>query len=147
MGWVARELQRRKPSQNQVSTTVIDPPQPASPSIWEAITRGLENDVSEFNDASGPRFRVARCGDSSIQVTPAQPPITPAVLDIDRSGIISVTCPIDSEGTPRHGTFKEMQGRIVSRGDFVGQPKPSGEPMTVEDFSEFVLKPILFPHN
>jgi hypothetical protein len=48
-------------------------------------------------------------------------------------------------GGPIVEPLKEVDRWIVSRGDFVGQPQPAEQPMTTEEFSKFILKPILFP--
>ena len=87
---------------------------------------------------------VSSTGNSMVQVIPKQPPLSTAVIQIDREGVINVTCPPAGLGIGRRGNFKEAHGRIVSLGDFVGEPQPSG-PMTPEAFSRFVLEPILFP--
>jgi hypothetical protein len=42
------------------------------------------------------------------------------------------------------GPFEIEQGHIVSLGNLVGEPQPPEEAMTPEQFSEFILKPLLF---
>ena len=121
------------------------PPAPESPSILGLIAGQIEHDVLEYNDARGRQFMVSSTSNSMVQVIPKQPPVTTAVVEIDREGVISVTCPPAGPEIGRRGTFKETHGRIVTLGDFVGAPQPSGEPMTPEGFSRFVLEPILFP--
>ena len=146
MGWVNDALRERIAEQAQRSAPVATmPPAPESPSILGLIAGQIEHDVLEYNDARGRQFMVSSTGNSMVQVIPKQPPVTTAVVEIDREGVISVTCPPAGPGIGRRGTFKETHGRIVTLGDFVGAPQPSGEPMTPEGFSRFVLEPILFP--
>lgn len=144
MGWVNEVLRGGVAGQIQRSAPVATVP-PAPPSIFGAIAEQIQNDVLEYNEARGPQFMVSSTGNSMVQVIPKQPPLTTAVIEIDREGVIGVTCPPAGPGTGRRGTFKDAHGRIVSSGDFVGEPQPSGEPMTPEEFSRFVLEPILFP--
>jgi hypothetical protein len=115
-------------------------------SVWAGVTGIIERDVLEFNETRRAQFMVSTEGNSIVTVIPKQPPMHTAVVEISpNTGLISVTCPPAGLGIGRRGTFKEVGEKIVSRGDFVGQPEPSGEAMTVEDFSRFVLEPILFP--
>jgi hypothetical protein len=110
------------------------------------VTGIIERDVLEFNEARGTQFIVSPEGNSIVTVIPKQPPMHAAVVEISpNTGLINVTCPPAGLGIGRRGTFKEAGEKIVSTGDFVGRPEPSGEPMTVEEFSRFVLEPILFP--
>jgi hypothetical protein len=146
MGWVNDVMRERMAEQVEGSAVVATvQPVPESLSILGLIAGQIEKDVLEYNDARGPQFMVSSTGNSMVQVIPKQPPLTPAVVEIDREGVIGVICPPAGPGIGRRGTFKEAHGRIVSRGDFVGNPQPSGEPMTPEEFSRFVLEPILFP--
>jgi hypothetical protein len=146
MGWVNEALRERVTGQAQRSASVATaPPAPESHSIVGLIAEQIQNDVLEFNDARGPQFMVSSNGNSLVQVIPKQPPVATAVIEIDSEGIISVTCPPVGPGIGRRGTFNATRGRIVSLGDFVGEPQPSGEPMTLEGFSRFILEPILFP--
>ena len=146
MGWVSDLIRQRMAEQAQRSARVTPvTPAPELPSVLGMITGQIQSDVWEYNDARGPQFMVSSTGNSRVQVIPKQPPLTTAVVEIDREGVISVTCPPAGPGIGRRGTFKEAQGRIVSLGNFVGEPQPPGEPMTPEGFSRFVLEPILFP--
>src|SRR5208283_2833357 len=93
--------------------------------------------VRQFDVSSDPGY---------IQMIPKQPPWDTVVLQVDpHTGVMQLTCPICHPGLTRRGHFKIEQGCIVSLGNFVGQPQPADEPMTPEQFSEFVLKPLLFP--
>jgi len=146
MGWVNEVLRERTAEQTQRSAPVAAPPAPAPepPSILGLIAGQIAHDVLEYNEARGPQFMVSSTGNTMVQVIPKQPPLATAVIEIDRAGVISVTWPPSGLGVGRRGTFKEAHGRIVSLGDFVGEPQPS-EPMTPEGFSRFILEPILFP--
>ena len=143
VGWVTEELLRRL-SQRQPRAPRVTPAPPV-PSIFGEIAGQMESDVLEYNEACGPQFMVSSSGNSLVQVIPKQPPITTAVIQIDDRGVVGLTCPPAGPGIGRRGTFKQEQGGIVSSEDFVGEPQPSGEPMTPEEFSKFVLGPILFP--
>jgi hypothetical protein len=146
MGWVNQVLRERITGQTHRSEPeAAAPAAPDSHSILGLIAEQIKNDTLEYNDARGPQFMVSSTGNSMVQVIPKQPPVATAVIEIDREGIISVTCPPVGRGIGRRGTFKATHGRFVSLGDFVGVPQPSGEPMTLEGFSQFVLEPILFP--
>jgi hypothetical protein len=146
MGWVNDLVQQKMAGQAQRRASVgPERAEPERQSILEKITRQIQSDVSEYNGVQGPQFRVSPSGDSMVTVIPKQPPLSTAVIEIDRAGVISLTCPPAGPGIGRRGTFKEKQGRIVSLGDFVGQPQQSVEPMTPEEFSRFLLEPIPFP--
>lgn len=146
MGWVNDLIRDRMADQAQRSTSVTPGwSAPERPSILDEIKRQIQSDVSEYNGAHGPQFQVSLNGNSIVTVIPNQPPLSTAVIEIDRAGIISVTCPPAGPGIGRRGTFKETHGRVVSLADFVGKPQPSDGPMTPEAFSRFVLEPILFP--
>ncbi|HZW96392.1 MAG TPA: hypothetical protein VFF64_25835 [Candidatus Eremiobacteraceae bacterium] len=102
-------------------------------------------DVLEFNDNRGPQFDVSSDSES-IEMIPRQPPVDTVLLQIDpHTGVMQLTCPISHPGLTRRGRFKIEKGRIVSLGNFGGQPQPPDESMTPEQFSEFILKPLLFP--
>jgi hypothetical protein len=145
MGWVNDLMQQRMAEQAMLRPTAA-PEWSASErqSIPEKITRQIQSDVFEFNGARGPQFRVSTSGDSMVTVTPKQPPLSTAVVEVDRAGIINMTCPPAGPGIGRRGTFKEKNERIVSLGYFVGIDQPPSEPMTPEEFSRFVLEPIFF---
>ncbi len=148
MGWVNEVLRERITGHVPRSVPVTTAsPAPESHSILGLIVQQVQNDVLEYNNARGPQFIVSSTGNSIVQVIPKQPPVTTAVIEIDREGVISVTCPSAGPGIGRRGTFKATTGQIVSLGDFVGESQPSDEPMTLQAFSRFVLEPILFPAN
>lgn len=114
---------------------------------WEAIGNAIRRDLAEFNAARGTQFQ-PMWSDLRIQVIPKQPPFDTVVLEVDeKTGILALTCPIARPGLPRRGTFEISGDRISSRGDFVGEPKPMDRPMTVEEFSELILRPLLFPES
>ncbi len=113
--------------------------------VWRMIHDVIMADVLEFNNNRGPHFDVSS-DEGSIQIIPRQPPLDRVVLQIDsHTGVMQLTCPISHPGLTRRGHFKIEQGRIVSLGNFLGQPQSPDESMTPEQFSEFVLKPLLFP--
>lgn len=146
MGWVNNLMQQRMAAQAQQSTPItLMRLASEQHSVLGEITEQIQSDVLEFNGARGPQFMVSTSGNSMVTVIPKQSPLTTAVIEIDRAGVISVTCPPAGLGIGRRGTFKEKDGLIVTLGNFVGQPQPSDEPMTPEMFSKFVLEPILFP--
>jgi hypothetical protein len=113
--------------------------------IWDRLGEIVRNDLADFNDARGAQFQPI-WNDFWLQVIPKQPPIDTVILHVDeRTGVITLTCPISHPGVPRRGTFKISGERIESLGDFVGEPSPASQPMTPAEFSEFVLKPLVFP--
>ena len=113
-------------------------------SVWQKVAKIIEAHVLEFNEARGPQYTVSS-NETLVQVVPKQPPADLAVFQIDPTGVIQVDCHIPHPGTPRRGQFKISEDRIVPLGKFLGQPQPGSEPMTPEQFSEFILKPLLFP--
>ena len=147
MSWVRECLQRQR-----ASTSHAEPPRevlaqsvPAWSDVWRMIHDVIMADVLEFNNNRCPQFDVSS-DPGFIEVIPNQAPLDTLVLQIDpHTGVMQLTCPISHPGVPRRGHFKIDQGRIVSLGNFVGQPQPPDESMTPEQFSEFILKPLLFP--
>lgn len=112
---------------------------------WDRINAAIRNDLQEFNEARGAQFQPS-WGDFRVQVIPKQPPFDAVVLSVDEAtGKVLLTCPISHPGIPRRGTFRISGERISSYDDFVGEPKPPTLPMTPEEFSEFILRPVLFP--
>ncbi len=105
----------------------------------------IMTDVLEFNESRGPQFEISS-DPGFIELIPDQPPLDTLVLQIDpHTGVMQLTCPICHPGLVRRGPFKIEQGHIVSLGNFVGEPQPPEAAMTPEQFSEFILKPLLFP--
>ncbi|MGA2902890.1 MAG: hypothetical protein ABSD98_03605 [Candidatus Korobacteraceae bacterium] len=118
---------------------------PAWHDVWRMIHDVIMAHVLEFNDSGGPQFEVSS-DPGFIELIPNQPPLDTLVLQIDpHTGVMQLTCPISHPGLVRRGHFKIEQGHIVSLGNLVGQPQPPEEAMTPEQFSEFILKPLLFP--
>jgi hypothetical protein len=147
MSWVRECLQRQRASKSNAEPPreVLAQSVPAWRDVWRMIHDVIMADVLEFNDSRAPQFDVSS-DPEFIQVIPNQAPLDTLVLQIDpHTGIMQLTCPISHPGVPRRGHFKIEQGRIVSLGNFVGQPQPPDESMTPEQFSEFILKPLLFP--
>ena len=142
MGWVRDILQQRMAEQAQRSASVSLMAE--STTILGEITEEFQSAIAEYNGALGDRFAVSTNGRSLLQVVARQEPVSTAVVELD-AGIIRLACPPAGLGIGRHGTFKEAPGGIVSLGNFVGYPQPPTEPMTPEEFSRFVLEPVLFP--
>lgn len=112
---------------------------------WDRINEAIRNDLQEFNNSRGAQFQPS-WGDFWVRVIPKQPPLDSVVLEIEETtGTIHLICPISHPGTPRRGTFRISGDQISSSDDFVGEPKPPTLPMTPEEFSEFILRPVLFP--
>jgi len=150
MGWVHECLRRSKTvTTPPIELKHVDSAQNIPPwqDTWDEICELITNDVLEFNLDRGPQFMVSKLSPTVIQVIPKQPPTDTAVFEIDpHTGVLQVTCPISHEGVPRRGQFKITQNRIASLGNFVGQPQPPDGQMTPEQFSEAILKPLLFPN-
>jgi hypothetical protein len=145
MSWVRDCLQKRKSiaQLRPVKAVYVSPPA-SWHATWSAIYELVTIHVLEFNRDRGPQFMVHTEGDL-LRVVPMQLPPDTVVLEVDDGGIIQLTCPISHPGLPRRGTFKMESGGICSVGDLVGQPASPADAMTPEQFSEFVLKPLLFP--
>jgi hypothetical protein len=147
-------IPRRQPS--IASTPTIQPkPTPmaqpvinAANSIWAELAQLVTNRVANVNRATGAAYRVD-CNAALIQVIPTEKRIDTVTFTRDpESHFLRVVCTISEPGIPRHGKFKMANGRIVSMGDFVGEPQPDSAPMTVEMFAEFVLGPYFqYPPN
>ncbi len=146
MSWVRDCLQQQR------ATSHSEPPReglaqsvPAWHHVWRRIHDVMMADVLEFNDSRGPQFEVSS-DPWFIELIPNQPPLDRLVLQIDpHTGVLQLTCPICHPGLARRGHFTIELGHVVSLGNFVGQPQPPEEAMTAEQFSEFILKPLLFP--
>jgi hypothetical protein len=146
MSWVTdclAEKSAAKPPAPSVGTAVE--PQQATP--WKAVRNVMTENVLEFNNVRVRQFMINISDrDNIAQIVPKQPPTDTAVVEWNpNTRTIQVTCPISHPGLPRRGEFKFSEGKIVSVGDFTGEPKPPDSPMTPEQFSEMVLKPLLFP--
>lgn len=149
MGWVSDCLYQSKTATQHVELKHVDSAQNIPPwqDTWDRVCEQITNDVLEFNLDRGPQFMVSKISSTVIQVIPKQPPTDTAVFEIDpRTGVLQVTCPISHEGVPRRGQFKVTQDAVASLGSFVGQPQPPEGPMTPEQFSGAILKPLLFPN-
>ncbi len=146
MSWVKECLQRQRASTSSAEPRgVLAQSVPAWLDVWRIIHDAIMADVLEFNDNRGPQFDVSSDSES-IEMIPRQPPVDTVLLQIDpHTGVMQLTCPISHPGLTRRGRFKIEKGRIVSLGNFGGQPQPPDESMTPEQFSEFILKPLLFP--
>jgi hypothetical protein len=144
MSWVTDCLQQKRETSALRTGTPLPAQPPPWQSVWKKVARIIEAHVLEFNEARGPQYTVSS-NDVLVQVVPKQPPTDLAVFYIDPTGVIQVDCPIPHPGTPRRGQFKISEDLIVPVGNFLGLPQPGGEPMTPEQFSEFILKPLLFP--
>ena len=105
----------------------------------------LANDIAEFNATFGTAHQV-RHNDSLIEII-SNPGVDTVVFTKEdpNSDSFKMVCTISRPGIPRHGDFRTSNGHVVSTGNFVGKPEPGNLPMTVEKFSEFILKPYLFP--
>jgi hypothetical protein len=147
MSWVKDCLQQERASvsNSERPREVLAQNVPVWNEVWHIIHDVILADVLEFNNNSSRQFDVSS-DPEFIQMIPKQPPLDTVVLQIDpHTGVMQLTCPISHPGVPRRGHFKIEQGCIVSLGNSVGQPQPPDEPMKPEQFSEFVLKPLLFP--
>jgi hypothetical protein len=148
MSWVRNCLKRNEAhNEPDVPAQVHQPEQSYRwKPTWDRINAAIRNDLQEFNEARGAQFQPS-WGDFRVQVIPKQPPFDTVVLSVDeQTGKVLLTCPISHPGTPRRGTFRISGERISSYDNFVGEPKPPTLPMTPEEFSEFILKPVLFPN-
>ena len=105
----------------------------------------MERDVLEFNGARRAQFMVS--SDSrKLQIIPQQPPIDTVVLQLEGAGAVEMVCPISHTGIPRQGKFQiQINGTFVLVGGLVGQPPPTPAEMKPDEFSRFVLEPLLFP--
>jgi hypothetical protein len=144
MSWVTDCLQQKRETSALRTGTPLPAQTPPWQSVWKKVAKVIEAHVLEFNEARGPQYTVSS-NEVLVQVVPKQPPTDLAVFYIDPTGVIQVDCPIPHPGTPRRGQFKISEDLIVPVGNFLGLPPPGGEPMTPEQFSEFILKPLLFP--
>ena len=145
MSWVKECLKQQAQTSSQPNP-VAPPSQPPPQwkSVWDYLAKVVTADVAVFNSAGGSSYLVS-FGDLFIYVIPKQPPIATAVFSLEQGGVIDVTCPPPVQGTGRRGKYAIKDGHIVSSGEFVGEPKPPTTPMTPEQFSEHILKPLLFP--
>lgn len=82
-----------------------------------------------------------------LQVIPKQPSIDTVLVQMDREGVVDLMCPITHPGFPRRGKFRLGFEGICLVGDFVGQPAPTDSVMSAQEFSKFVLEPLLFPEQ
>jgi hypothetical protein len=144
------EGRRQHATAGRASATHLQAAPPPWQCVWDRICRALETDLTEFNKECGVYQFVAQAltRRTIIQVVPARGSrrIATVVLELtDRQGgELKLTCPPEGPGIGRRGRFRLGQGRIEVLPGFVGKP-PSG-PMSPEEFSRFVLEPLLFPN-
>src|SRR6202795_1004464 len=117
---------------------------------WKKIIEAIERDVAEFN-RSGHELTVSRvsCVLMSsdeiflgVQVVSKNGPTEAVVVRIDPSTrVIQFDDTISKPGVPRRDFFTiNYDGCIVLKEHVVfGQPQPSNEPMTPEQFSSLIL--------
>ena len=116
---------------------------------WKKVIDAIERDVAEFN-LSVDEFTVSRFGcvlKSSdeiflgVQVVSKNGPTETAVVQIaPNTREIQFDGTISKPGVPRRDFFTiNHDGRIVLKEHVVGQPQPSNEPMTPEQFSSLIL--------
>jgi hypothetical protein len=157
MSWIdecfaqARTIELRKLSERKSMTTPAKHV-PAWQDTWDKFFAAVSGDVSQFNRRHGQdRFGVTpRVGGRRIitivpDIETTEGILATTVLQVDDSGTVDVTQPPAREGIGRRGKFQILQDHIVALPNFTGDPKPPTEPMTPEEFSEFVLKSFLFP--
>jgi hypothetical protein len=116
---------------------------------WKKVIEAIEHDAAEFN-LSVDEFTVSRFGrvlKSSdeiflgVQVVSKNGPTETAVVQIaPNTRVIQFDGTISNPGAPRRDFFTiNHDGRIVLKEHVVGQPQPSNEPMTPEQFSSLML--------
>jgi hypothetical protein len=127
---------------------------PAWHTVWKEISEAIERAVSKFNGSGDSSFTTSRTGrvvkspnevHLGIQVVPKRGPVEPLVVQIDpRTQVIQFDGTIAYPGVPRRSFFTiSPGGLVVLKEHVVGEPKPSTEPMTPEQFSKFVLATIV----
>lgn len=147
MSWIKDAL---KPKfQTAVSAAVESKPiqtrpeMPKSKREWIMLAEVLASDISEFNSEVGTAHQV-RHNDSLIEII-SHPGIDTVVLTKDQeASSFHLVCTISRPAIPRHGHFRISNGYVVSAGSFVGEPAIGTLPMSMERFSEVILKPYLF---
>ena len=160
MNWIDESFEKEKkqrPQEQPARKQMASPPKelPAWLKTWEQVVAALRSDVSHFNNLHGQdQFRVTPLVDVGriVQIVPGEAnsrhmenaALATTVLQIE-SGQISLTQPPAREGIGRRGNFKAQGDAIVALPNFTGNPKPPVEAMTPDEFSKFVLKPLLFP--
>jgi hypothetical protein len=146
MSWINERLRRQRPPEppQERRGSVTSSARPAFEVAFEKVTKAVERDVLEFNQARGPQYLVS-IAPTAVQVIPKQTPMDTTVIQVDQhTGTMRFDCPISHPGVPRRGQFDIRDGSITPAGDFVG-PQPSSKQMTPDEVSEFILGPLLFP--
>jgi hypothetical protein len=116
---------------------------------WKSVIEAIGRDVAEFN-RNVDSFAVSRLGRVlkspdeivlGVQVVSKNGPTETVVVQIDpNTRGIQFDGTISKPGVPRRDFFTITQeGRIVLKEHVVGQPQPSNEPLTPEQFSNLVL--------
>jgi len=127
---------------------------PAWHTVWKEIVEAIERGVAKLNRSGDFSFTTSRTGrvvkslDKTclgIQVIPKHGPVEPVVIQIDpRTQVIQFDGTIAYPGVPRRSFFTiSADGLVGLKEHVVGEPKPSAEPMTAEQFSQFALATLL----
>jgi len=143
MSWIEDRLERQK------KETAVQPtekpkvePSPKWQDVWYKIRDSIKADVELFNKkGGGPQFVVRASEDTIIYVVPSPNlnSVESAVLQISEPKAMLQLNRILLGLDPQRGQFQIHQGIVWSKSDFTMKP------MTPEEFSQFILEPILFP--
>jgi hypothetical protein len=113
------------------------------PETWNKIREAMDRDVSDFNSKGKSQITFSGKAEKVIQVLPPPPGITPVVVQItgnDGNREVYFYQGTDKSEMPRWDYFTiNREGLIVLKQRGTGQPEPSKEPMTAEQFSKYVL--------
>jgi hypothetical protein len=115
--------------------------------VWNKIFEYIENEVSVFNSSSRNSITwiggARRKGDSTpvlLQIVSRNGPVEPLVLQFDpRTKEIQFDSPIATPGVPRRSVFEINRDGLVTLKNHVVGGEPPKDPMTVAQFSKFVL--------
>jgi hypothetical protein len=143
VGWATMNLPRGR-TYNVVMSEFL-----SWQATWRSVIEAVERDVAEFNRnvdafATSRLGRVLTSPDDivlGVQVVAKNGPTETVVVQIDpNTRVIQFDGTISKPGVPRRDFFAINQdGRITLKEHVVGQPQPSNEPMTPEQFSNLVL--------
>lgn len=112
-----------------------------SETVWEKIREAIKQKVSVFNGRGGEQFKVSPTASTFIQVVGNRLPVEPVVVQVDpNTTVIQFDSTIARPGVPRRDFFTiNPDGLIVLKEHSVGQPMPPSDPMSPEQFADFVL--------
>jgi hypothetical protein len=122
-------------------------PMPLWLPTWQEIVAAWQAEIRRYNQAHRSEVIGMRVKDEIhylIEVFPKGVPpgrIWTVTLQVanEHTGELSLVSPPYGEGINRHGNFRIVNGRILLKPDFTGEPRPPASEMTPQEFARDCL--------